>query len=319
MRYRLWLVSAMLLIAIGVPVRADAKVESAEGVATGFIQHLEAGAYDKAWAGMSPEVREALSLDALKQTWEALPAQLGKYESRGSVQTSKSGALTLVTIPLLFANGNLDAAIAVDTSGKIVGLHFQPPPATRNKQSAVDTTERSGVASEVTIGKGDGVPGTLLMPPQAHETPVPVLLLVPGSGPQDRDGTVGRNRPYADIARGLASLGVASLRFDKRTLVRPDEFRSADFTLDDEVGNDVAAALERLATTPGIDPKRIYLLAIAWAASPPSALRKRPPWPASSCLRFLRAPFWTCWWTRPSTSRTRTGTSAMTKSRPIGS
>ena len=60
--------------------------------------------------------------------------------------------------------------------------------------------------------------GTLLMPGSA---PVAVVLIIPGSGPTDRDG----NRPagmkastYRLLAEGLAARGVASLRIDKRGL-----------------------------------------------------------------------------------------------------
>ncbi|MFL9946149.1 alpha/beta fold hydrolase [Paraburkholderia agricolaris] len=57
--------------------------------------------------------------------------------------------------------------------------------------------------------------GTLLSP-AAHD--VPVVLIVPGSGPTDRDG----NGPYTHastyrlIAEGLLSRGIASVRIDKR-------------------------------------------------------------------------------------------------------
>jgi uncharacterized protein len=47
------------------------------------------------------------------------------------------------------------------------------------------------------------------------------VVLLSGSGPQDRDETIGRNKPLKDLAWGLASAGVAVLRFDKVTHAHP--------------------------------------------------------------------------------------------------
>ena len=52
------------------------------------------------------------------------------------------------------------------------------------------------------------LPGLLTLPDGAG--PFPAVLLVHGSGPQDRDEAVGPNRPFRDLAVGLADLGVAS-------------------------------------------------------------------------------------------------------------
>ena len=60
-------------------------------------------------------------------------------------------------------------------------------------------------------------------------------MLLSGSGPQDRDETIGRNKPLKDLAWGLASRGVAVLRFDKVTYAHPGEVgRTAGFTVADE-------------------------------------------------------------------------------------
>ena len=57
--------------------------------------------------------------------------------------------------------------------------------------------------------------GTLSMP--VGEGPFPAAVIVHGSGPQNRDGLVGPLTPYRDLAQGLASHGIAVLRYDKRT------------------------------------------------------------------------------------------------------
>lgn len=59
--------------------------------------------------------------------------------------------------------------------------------------------------------------GTLLLP--KSETPVPVVLIIAGSGPTDRDGNNpdgGRNDSMKRLARILAKHNIASVRYDKR-------------------------------------------------------------------------------------------------------
>ena len=59
--------------------------------------------------------------------------------------------------------------------------------------------------------------GTLLMPNSTKK--VPIVLIVAGSGPTDRNGNSSLNvtaKPYQLLAEGLANNGIASLRYDKR-------------------------------------------------------------------------------------------------------
>lgn len=60
--------------------------------------------------------------------------------------------------------------------------------------------------------------GTLELPATAG--PVPVVLIIAGSGPTDRDGNSpvlpGKNDSLKQLALGLAGRGIASLRYDKR-------------------------------------------------------------------------------------------------------
>jgi pimeloyl-ACP methyl ester carboxylesterase len=71
--------------------------------------------------------------------------------------------------------------------------------------------------TELTIAAG-AIHGTLLMP-QA-KAPLPVVLIIAGSGPTDRDGNSpalpGHNNALKMLATGFAANGIASLRYDKR-------------------------------------------------------------------------------------------------------
>ncbi len=102
-----------------------------------------------------------------------------------------------------------------------------------------------------TVVTGDiHLPATILMPTDAHD--VPIVVMVHGSGALDRDETIYVNKPFRDIALGLARKGIATLRYDKRTYV----YRQPVMTMDDETILDALSAI-RLARRYST---RVYLL-----------------------------------------------------------
>src|SRR5262249_16837736 len=81
--------------------------------------------------------------------------------------------------------------------------------------------------------------GTLLMPEGSAK--VPVALIIAGSGPTDRDGNSpllpGKNNSYKMLAEALAAEGIASLRYDKRSIAasRAAGLKEADLRFDNYV------------------------------------------------------------------------------------
>lgn len=102
--------------------------------------------------------------------------------------------------------------------------------------------------------------GTVVRPHPAEGPPVPAALILPGSGPIDRDGDhkrlpLGISRALADA---LAEHGMASLRYDKRGTGRSEGEWLRTGLLDNV--EDARAALEALAGQPGVDPQRIFVV-----------------------------------------------------------
>jgi len=65
---------------------------------------------------------------------------------------------------------------------------------------------------------GAKLAGTLTLP--RGSGPVPVVLLITGSGPQDRNETVMGHRPFLVLADYLTRKGIAVLRVDDRGVGR---------------------------------------------------------------------------------------------------
>ena len=161
-----------------------------------------------------------------------------------------SAAAVLMEVDARAADGALLQA-RVPVQGVSYTRPGYTPPADPAAVPLEDARERA-----VTVaGPAVPLPGILTM--AAAEGPVPAVLLLAGSGPQDRDETIGSNKPLRDLARGLADRGIASLRFDKRTWVRRDPAIAS--TLADEYLVDARAGLEVLRSTAGVDPERLVV------------------------------------------------------------
>ena len=69
---------------------------------------------------------------------------------------------------------------------------------------------------EVSFSNGDAhLAGTLVLP-EGYTRKTPVLIMVTGSGQENRDEEIFEHRPFAVIADALARAGVATLRYDDR-------------------------------------------------------------------------------------------------------
>lgn len=86
--------------------------------------------------------------------------------------------------------------------------------------------------------------GTLLVPPGSG--PFPLVVIIAGSGPTDRDGNSkilpGANNSLRYLAEGLAARGIASLRYDKRGIGESAKALVSEASLRFDMGADDAAA-----------------------------------------------------------------------------
>ena len=101
--------------------------------------------------------------------------------------------------------------------------------------------------------------GTLALPADL-EGPVPAVLLLPGSGPVDRDENMpGLKLDFLKaVAHRLAQAGIGSFRYDKRGVGESEGlFSQASMT---DLLNDARAALEFLKAREEVDPERVFIL-----------------------------------------------------------
>lgn len=237
-----------------------------QAIALVLINQLVQGNFTESTANFSPELLRSVTAEQLQQVWGNLIQKLGDFQQIKEVTRQILGGREVFIVNCQFAKDSVRVQIAVNSDRQIAGLYFISNQATQvfAPPSYADTTKFQ--EQEVQIGTGTNtLPGTLTMP--KGEGTFPVVVLVHGSGPNDRDETVGANKPFRDLAWGLASLGIAVLRYDKRTLVYPQEFQG-NFTVLEEVVQDAIAAIAFLRQysqtnpqiNPQINPQRTYVL-----------------------------------------------------------
>jgi len=114
-----------------------------------------------------------------------------------------------------------------------------------------EETDLSYTAEDITFESGDlTLAGTLTLPDGDGE--YPVVVLVSGSGAQDRDESlpsVSEIKPFRDIAEYLAGQGIATLRYDERGVGESEgDFATADIY---DFRDDASAAVDYLAERGG--------------------------------------------------------------------
>jgi len=226
-----------------------------------FVDQLAAEDYENATSTFDKDMMKVLGPKNLETTWNSLLAQVGAFESQTGSRTEQIDKYDIVYIAADFEKTPIEIKVVFNLDGSISGLFFQPvPPGKYQPPAYVDLD--SFYEQEVTVGDGEwALPGTLSIP--HGDGPFPVVILIHGSGPNDRDETIGPNKPFRDLAWGLASNGVAVLRYDKRTYAHPEKFTEAviqSLTVKEEVIDDAVAAVELVRQTDSMDPGQIYIL-----------------------------------------------------------
>jgi fermentation-respiration switch protein FrsA (DUF1100 family) len=243
----------MLIVAQASPAQAEEPEALARQVVSALVAHDFASVQKR----LTPEMAKALSDPAtLPAAWSHFTEPLGAFKRVASVTAASRAGATVETLHCSFERGPLDVRLVLDAEGRLAGLFFPPVASawTMPPYAAPDRFEER----DVVVGT-QALPGKLILP--RGKGPFPALVLVHGSGSTDENETVGPISPFHDLAVGLASRGVAVLRYQKRSFARPQGFLPpARFTVREETIDDARAAVALLARTNGIDGKRIFVL-----------------------------------------------------------
>lgn len=179
---------------------------------------------EKAHASFDTSIAEQIPVTELKGVVDQVLGNLGAFKNVIEVNQENNKYYYYSE----FEKSKLDIQITFNDQNKIVGFLLVPH----------KIFDKADDKTALKIKSGDiELKGTLLIPERNSKKKL--VVFVHGSGPQDRDETIGENKPFKDIADELFRNGIASYRYDKRTYSDSETFSEqstpADETINDAV------------------------------------------------------------------------------------
>ena len=232
-----------------------------ESLAKDLTQQLAARKFDPVVARFDETMTAALPSAKLAEVWDGILAQFGAFRSIDATSLQEFQGYQLVFVTSKFDKASLTFKWVFDTNLRVAGF-FLVSADSAAPWTTPDYAKPASIHEQpVTVGDAPWqLSGTLTLP--NGRGPFPAVVLVAGSGPEDQDETILANKPFKDIAWGLASRNIVVLRYNKRTLQYASQLQAQDagFTVNQETVDDARAAVALLSKRPEIDPRRIFVL-----------------------------------------------------------
>jgi dienelactone hydrolase len=230
-------------------------------ISQNFLNLLYQNKFEKATQLFDSTMQKQFNHEQLRTVWTQLAMSLGEVKSFDDPYIGKNakGIIEVIT-PMHFAQTSLDAKVYVknkEITGFFMSQHisrkyFVPEYA--------DTTKFA--EQELIIGVEGDFPLKAKLTYPLNKTNYPCLILVHGSGPNDMDQTVGPNKIFKDIAYGLATAGIAVLRYEKRTFAYPGKMGEIleQLTLEQETIEDAVLAFRLMKENSNVNSSKIFIL-----------------------------------------------------------
>jgi len=237
------------------------QTKSKEEISKQFLDDLKKSQYESALKLCDTSFTNKMDAERLRQSWEGLEEQLGDFKECIGMETKSSGEYEATFQAFKFVLGTFDFQLTFNSRNLIVGMFMVPHVSKNLYQLPAYVKQEMVFETKLEVKTGKFVLPAILTTPKTGDK-FPVVILVHGSGPGDKDESVGPNKPFEDLAYGLANKGIAVLRYDKRTHVygaqSVEDINS--FTVKEEVLDDVSSAIQLVKGKQEIDTNNIYLI-----------------------------------------------------------
>ena len=226
-----------------------------------FFNTFITGNIDSAYSFLAKDFTEKVSKQTLVAAQQSFITKYGQFASISSILPLKQQDKNYAVVSTTFASATPLFALYFDGEGKIIGFFNTAENFSSKYTDPPYADKKLYIEKDIAIQSGDfRLPGILTTPVSASK--YPVVVLVHGSGAQDRDETVESVKPFRDLALGLAAKGIATIRYDKRTKVYGINSapKGGRLTIQEETILDAVAAINMAEKLPGSNSSKVYLL-----------------------------------------------------------
>jgi len=232
-----------------------------ESLAKDLTQQSAARQFDLIVTHFDEAMTSAMPAAKLAEFWNGLVGQTGAFQSIAGTRVQAVQGYQVVLVTSKFEKATLNVKWVFDSKSRVAGFFVVPVESDAPWTPPNYAKPASFHEQQITVGSAPWqLPGTLTLPNGTG--PFPAVVLVHGSGPHDQDEAIGPNKPFKDLAWGLASRNIAVVRYNKRTLQYGKEIKAqgAGLTVHEETVDDARLAVALLAKRPEIDSRRIFVL-----------------------------------------------------------
>ena len=244
------------------------------------------------WRGSYPEksslccrrshdkMKAAIDANGLRRLIPSLVVQFGAFKSQNGARTeSQGGCASCSCRARSSARTSTSGSRSTRSIASSASASVRPSRPLPTRRPAMSRRRRFVTRRSPSTPAVGRCQGTLSRPVGAG--PFPAVVLVHGSGPNDRDSSFGPNKLFRDLAEGLASRGIAVLRYDKRTRTHAGRVAPLlDFTVKEEVVDDAVAAVKKMRETREFGPTACSCSGTAsaacWRRESPQPIRRLP-------------------------------------------
>lgn len=252
------IVLCMLTLGTRAQQNKEFVINSSKDIAAQLIK----GSYDSIVIYFDSVLTKKLTASELEQTLDGLESLYGELVASDEPVLEVFNEHMITRAKLHFSKNAMLLSLSYEQDGKVKGMFISNYTGFYTIPTYVKSL--SFLESKYEFGKKDWeISGTLSYP--RDEQKHPVVIIVHGSGPMDRDGSTGNSKIYKDLAWGLATNGICVFRYDKRSNTHGgklfmEAYKGREYTPYDEIVEDVFFAIELLKQNKHVDTNNIFII-----------------------------------------------------------
>ncbi|MGC9331835.1 MAG: hypothetical protein ACP5DZ_08180 [Bacteroidales bacterium] len=249
----------IVLLSFVVFVSVNSQAQPYDSLTQGFINELLQKNYKDVVSFFSENLQDRIDAEKIQALHERYIQAYGEPQIRTRVLKTYYDDKNIV-YRFLWYGEQLCKLRFVVNNDKITSFHMKIEAVTDGwKQPSYAKKTDYKVYPELIPCNRYGLTGEFIRPVGKQQNKV--VVMIHGSGPSDRDEAILGNRPFRDLAYGLAAQGISSIRFEKNTYLFGQELAAEkEMTIWNETGQDVVSIVDYLKRMKMVGPENLILL-----------------------------------------------------------